>query len=165
MRLEEEVDLLFIDTWHVYGHLKRELAAHQARVRRCAGGSPVKGGCGLGAQGEAAAPGGALAGVVLCRVRGAVHCQRPAPWLNALAVAGGKPHTGVLAAASLAVLLACLAQRHSAWQVHHHARHGGGRGARGEHTDGVGCGGAGEGRRQAGRKGRGADINTRLALI
>eukprot|EP00887_Chlorella_sp_A99_P000818 scaffold5.g818.t1 len=28
------VDLLFIDTWHVYGHLKRELAQHHARVRR-----------------------------------------------------------------------------------------------------------------------------------
>jgi hypothetical protein len=29
-----EVDLLFIDSWHCYGHLKRELAAHQHRVRK-----------------------------------------------------------------------------------------------------------------------------------
>lgn len=29
-----EVDLLFIDTWHVYEHLKRELAAHHAKVRK-----------------------------------------------------------------------------------------------------------------------------------
>ena len=28
------VDLLFIDTWHVYGHLKRELAHHHANVRK-----------------------------------------------------------------------------------------------------------------------------------
>jgi len=28
------VDLLFIDTWHVYGHLKRELAFHHANVRK-----------------------------------------------------------------------------------------------------------------------------------
>jgi hypothetical protein len=28
------VDLLFIDTWHVYGHLKRELAAHHNRVNK-----------------------------------------------------------------------------------------------------------------------------------
>lgn len=28
------VDMLFIDTWHVYGHLRRELAAHHAKVRR-----------------------------------------------------------------------------------------------------------------------------------
>lgn len=28
-----KVDLLFIDTWHVYGHLKRELAKHHAQVR------------------------------------------------------------------------------------------------------------------------------------
>jgi hypothetical protein len=32
--LGEGVDLLFIDTWHVYGHLRRELAAHCAKVRR-----------------------------------------------------------------------------------------------------------------------------------
>jgi hypothetical protein len=29
-----EVDLLFIDTWHIYGHLKRELAFHHAKVRK-----------------------------------------------------------------------------------------------------------------------------------
>jgi hypothetical protein len=28
VKLPFPVDLLFIDTWHVYGHLKRELAAH-----------------------------------------------------------------------------------------------------------------------------------------
>lgn len=28
------VDLLFIDTWHVYAHLRRELAQHAAAVRR-----------------------------------------------------------------------------------------------------------------------------------
>ena len=28
------VDLMFIDTWHVYGHLKRELAHHHGRVRK-----------------------------------------------------------------------------------------------------------------------------------
>jgi hypothetical protein len=28
------VDLLFIDTWHVYGHLKRELEHHHANVRK-----------------------------------------------------------------------------------------------------------------------------------
>jgi hypothetical protein len=28
------VDLLFIDTWHVYGHLKRELSQHHGRVRK-----------------------------------------------------------------------------------------------------------------------------------
>lgn len=27
-------DLLFIDTWHVYGHLKRELAKHHASTRK-----------------------------------------------------------------------------------------------------------------------------------
>jgi hypothetical protein len=32
--LGDGVDMLFIDTWHVYGHLRRELAAHQAKVRR-----------------------------------------------------------------------------------------------------------------------------------
>src|SRR5262249_23570972 len=29
-----ETDLLFIDTWHVYGQLKAELARHAAKVRR-----------------------------------------------------------------------------------------------------------------------------------
>lgn len=29
-----ERDLLFIDTWHVYGHLKRELARHHASTRK-----------------------------------------------------------------------------------------------------------------------------------
>lgn len=28
------VDMMFIDTWHVYGHLKRELAFHHSRVRK-----------------------------------------------------------------------------------------------------------------------------------
>jgi hypothetical protein len=28
------VDLLFIDTWHIYGHLKRELQAHHKKVRK-----------------------------------------------------------------------------------------------------------------------------------
>ena len=28
------VDLLFIDTWHVYGHLKRELEAHHGNVNK-----------------------------------------------------------------------------------------------------------------------------------
>jgi hypothetical protein len=28
------IDLLFIDTWHVYGHLKRELAKHASQVNR-----------------------------------------------------------------------------------------------------------------------------------
>jgi hypothetical protein len=32
--LPREVDLLFIDTLHVYGQLRQELSAHQARVRR-----------------------------------------------------------------------------------------------------------------------------------
>ena len=32
--LEKEVDLLFIDTWHVYAHLKRELAKHAPRVKK-----------------------------------------------------------------------------------------------------------------------------------
>jgi hypothetical protein len=32
--LPSGVDMLFIDTWHVYGHLKRELAAHHAHVRK-----------------------------------------------------------------------------------------------------------------------------------
>lgn len=30
----EETDLLFIDTWHIYGHLKRELARWHSRVRK-----------------------------------------------------------------------------------------------------------------------------------
>ena len=30
----EPTDLLFIDTWHVYGHLKRELAKHHGATRR-----------------------------------------------------------------------------------------------------------------------------------
>ncbi len=29
-----EVDLLFIDTWHIYGHLKRELEAHHSKVKK-----------------------------------------------------------------------------------------------------------------------------------
>jgi hypothetical protein len=29
-----EVDLLFIDSWHVYGHLKRELAKHHSKVKK-----------------------------------------------------------------------------------------------------------------------------------
>ena len=29
-----EVDLLFIDTWHVYGHLKRELDAHHSKAKK-----------------------------------------------------------------------------------------------------------------------------------
>lgn len=32
--LGEGVDMLFIDTWHIYGHLRRELAAHHAKTRR-----------------------------------------------------------------------------------------------------------------------------------
>ena len=32
--LPTDVDLLFVDTWHVYGHLRRELARHAPRVRR-----------------------------------------------------------------------------------------------------------------------------------
>ncbi len=32
--LPYDVDLLFIDTWHVYGHLKRELTLHAPHVRR-----------------------------------------------------------------------------------------------------------------------------------
>ena len=30
----EETDLLFIDTWHIYGHLKRELAKHSPKVKK-----------------------------------------------------------------------------------------------------------------------------------
>jgi hypothetical protein len=30
--LSKPVDLLFIDTWHVYGHLKRELATHHTKA-------------------------------------------------------------------------------------------------------------------------------------
>lgn len=29
-----ETDLLFIDSWHVYGHLKRELAVHHSKVKK-----------------------------------------------------------------------------------------------------------------------------------
>ena len=29
-----EVDVLFIDTWHVYGHLKRELDAHHTKAKK-----------------------------------------------------------------------------------------------------------------------------------
>lgn len=29
-----DVDLLFIDTWHCYGHLKRELGKHQSKVKK-----------------------------------------------------------------------------------------------------------------------------------
>jgi hypothetical protein len=32
--LPEPVDMLFIDTWHVYGHLRPELAAHASLVKR-----------------------------------------------------------------------------------------------------------------------------------
>lgn len=32
--LPEPVDLLFIDTWHVYGHLKRELEQHHSMVNK-----------------------------------------------------------------------------------------------------------------------------------
>jgi hypothetical protein len=31
---EEHYDLLFIDTWHIYGHLKRELEFHHAKVKK-----------------------------------------------------------------------------------------------------------------------------------
>ena len=34
VKLPEQVDLLFIDTWHIYAHLKRELAAHHNNVRK-----------------------------------------------------------------------------------------------------------------------------------
>jgi cephalosporin hydroxylase len=30
----KNVDLLFIDTWHIYGHMKRELNFHHARVNK-----------------------------------------------------------------------------------------------------------------------------------
>ena len=30
----EETDLLFIDTWHVYGHLKRELTKHHVKAKK-----------------------------------------------------------------------------------------------------------------------------------
>ena len=30
----EKTDLLFIDSWHVYGHLKRELAKYHSKVRK-----------------------------------------------------------------------------------------------------------------------------------
>jgi hypothetical protein len=29
-----ETDMLFIDTWHIYGHLKRELEVHNKKVRK-----------------------------------------------------------------------------------------------------------------------------------
>lgn len=32
--IPEDIDLLFIDSWHVYGHLKRELAKHHSKVRK-----------------------------------------------------------------------------------------------------------------------------------
>jgi hypothetical protein len=31
---EETYDLLFIDTWHIYGHLKRELELHHTKVKK-----------------------------------------------------------------------------------------------------------------------------------
>lgn len=34
LKLPVPVDLLFIDTWHIYGHLKRELAAHEKNVTK-----------------------------------------------------------------------------------------------------------------------------------
>jgi cephalosporin hydroxylase len=34
VNLPTPVDLLFIDTWHVYAHLKRELAFHHGRVNK-----------------------------------------------------------------------------------------------------------------------------------
>ena len=34
VNLGTPVDLLFIDTWHVYGHLKRELDHHHANVQK-----------------------------------------------------------------------------------------------------------------------------------
>jgi hypothetical protein len=30
----EETDMLFIDTWHIYGHLRRELEAHHKKARK-----------------------------------------------------------------------------------------------------------------------------------
>ncbi len=32
--LSSGVDLLFIDSWHIYGHLRRELAVHHRYVRK-----------------------------------------------------------------------------------------------------------------------------------
>ena len=32
--IPSEVDMLFIDTWHIYGHLKRELAKHHPSVKK-----------------------------------------------------------------------------------------------------------------------------------
>lgn len=32
--IPEDTDLLFIDTWHIYGHLKRELEAHRTKVKK-----------------------------------------------------------------------------------------------------------------------------------
>jgi hypothetical protein len=34
VNLPDDVDLLFIDTWHVYEHLRRELARHASRARK-----------------------------------------------------------------------------------------------------------------------------------
>lgn len=34
VQFPRSVDMLFIDTWHVYGHLKRELEHHQKNVKR-----------------------------------------------------------------------------------------------------------------------------------
>lgn len=34
VELPEAVDMLFIDTWHIYGHLKRELEFHHANVKK-----------------------------------------------------------------------------------------------------------------------------------
>lgn len=34
VNVPHDYDLLFIDTWHVYGHLKRELEHHHARVKK-----------------------------------------------------------------------------------------------------------------------------------
>ena len=34
LELEEDVDLTFIDTWHVYGQLKRELARFAPRTKK-----------------------------------------------------------------------------------------------------------------------------------
>lgn len=34
VNFDTEVDMLFIDTWHVYGHLKRELEHHHSNVKK-----------------------------------------------------------------------------------------------------------------------------------
>lgn len=64
-----DVDLLFIDTWHVYGHLKRELDFHHARVAKyiimhdttldAVGGESLR--CSLDVQEQAAKTGYSLA--------------------------------------------------------------------------------------------------------